>query len=106
MLSPQDVLELAFSIVYDVEEYCLNFIAPTRYEVRSKGPLGRHTAARRPCQGTAGGEGSHVCPPAHLPGLPWGGTHGQGRGGLSSCPGLVPEMPVLCFPSSASGRMD
>ncbi|KFW60944.1 Engulfment and cell motility protein 3, partial [Pygoscelis adeliae] len=32
VLSPQDVLELAFSIVYDVEEYCLNFIAPTRYE--------------------------------------------------------------------------
>uniref|UniRef100_A0A663MPD1 Engulfment and cell motility 3 n=1 Tax=Athene cunicularia TaxID=194338 RepID=A0A663MPD1_ATHCN len=28
----KDVLELAFSIVYDVEEYCLNFIAPTRYE--------------------------------------------------------------------------
>uniref|UniRef100_A0A8C3MRZ4 Uncharacterized protein n=1 Tax=Geospiza parvula TaxID=87175 RepID=A0A8C3MRZ4_GEOPR len=28
----KDVLELAFSIVHDVEEYCLNFIAPTRYE--------------------------------------------------------------------------
>uniref|UniRef100_A0A803XWM5 Engulfment and cell motility 3 n=1 Tax=Meleagris gallopavo TaxID=9103 RepID=A0A803XWM5_MELGA len=28
----KDVLELAFSIVYDVEEYCLNFVAPTRYE--------------------------------------------------------------------------
>ncbi|NXX49027.1 ELMO3 protein, partial [Tricholaema leucomelas] len=28
----KDVLELAFSIVYDVEEYCLHFIAPTRYE--------------------------------------------------------------------------
>ncbi|XP_063190111.1 engulfment and cell motility protein 3 isoform X4 [Chroicocephalus ridibundus] len=28
----KDVLELAFSIVYDMEEYCLNFIAPTRYE--------------------------------------------------------------------------
>ncbi|XP_019330547.1 PREDICTED: engulfment and cell motility protein 3 isoform X2 [Aptenodytes forsteri] len=28
----KDVLELAFSVVYDVEEYCLNFIAPTRYE--------------------------------------------------------------------------
>ncbi|OWK61741.1 Engulfment and cell motility protein 3 [Lonchura striata] len=32
VLSLQDVLELAFSIVHDVEEYCLNFIAPTRYE--------------------------------------------------------------------------
>uniref|UniRef100_A0A8C5X4W7 Engulfment and cell motility 3 n=1 Tax=Malurus cyaneus samueli TaxID=2593467 RepID=A0A8C5X4W7_9PASS len=38
----KDVLELAFSIVHDVEEYCLNFIAPNRYEVSSKGPLGRH----------------------------------------------------------------
>ncbi|XP_068882742.1 engulfment and cell motility protein 3 isoform X3 [Aphelocoma coerulescens] len=28
----KDVLELAFSIVHDMEEYCLNFIAPTRYE--------------------------------------------------------------------------
>ncbi|XP_005526330.1 PREDICTED: engulfment and cell motility protein 3 isoform X2 [Pseudopodoces humilis] len=28
----KDVLELAFSIVHDVEECCLNFIAPTRYE--------------------------------------------------------------------------
>ncbi|XP_009892783.1 PREDICTED: engulfment and cell motility protein 3 [Charadrius vociferus] len=28
----KDVLELAFSIVYDMEEYCLNFVAPTRYE--------------------------------------------------------------------------
>ncbi|XP_064016741.1 engulfment and cell motility protein 3 isoform X3 [Pogoniulus pusillus] len=28
----KDVLELTFSIVYDVEEYCLHFIAPTRYE--------------------------------------------------------------------------
>ncbi|KAF2982804.1 hypothetical protein EK904_010862 [Melospiza melodia maxima] len=28
----KDVLELAFSIVHDVEEYCLNFVAPTRYE--------------------------------------------------------------------------
>uniref|UniRef100_A0A8B9I2W1 Engulfment and cell motility 3 n=1 Tax=Anser brachyrhynchus TaxID=132585 RepID=A0A8B9I2W1_9AVES len=28
----KDVLELAFSIVYDVEEYRLNFVAPTRYE--------------------------------------------------------------------------
>ncbi|XP_051485309.1 engulfment and cell motility protein 3 isoform X2 [Apus apus] len=28
----KDVLELAFSVVYDVEEYSLNFIAPTRYE--------------------------------------------------------------------------
>ncbi|NXP74290.1 ELMO3 protein, partial [Ramphastos sulfuratus] len=28
----KDVLELAFSIVYDVEEYCLHFIAPSRYE--------------------------------------------------------------------------
>ncbi|XP_071670361.1 engulfment and cell motility protein 3 isoform X1 [Patagioenas fasciata] len=28
----KDVLELAFSLVYDVEEYCLNFVAPTRYE--------------------------------------------------------------------------
>ncbi|NXN10749.1 ELMO3 protein, partial [Indicator maculatus] len=28
----KDVLELAFSIVYDVEEYCLHFIAPNRYE--------------------------------------------------------------------------
>uniref|UniRef100_A0A8C3KU27 PH domain-containing protein n=1 Tax=Calidris pygmaea TaxID=425635 RepID=A0A8C3KU27_9CHAR len=28
----KDVLELAFSIVYDMEEYCLNFIAPNRYE--------------------------------------------------------------------------
>ncbi|NXA73325.1 ELMO3 protein, partial [Thryothorus ludovicianus] len=28
----KDVLELAFSIVHDVEEYCLNFIAPNRYE--------------------------------------------------------------------------
>ncbi|XP_053934979.1 engulfment and cell motility protein 3 isoform X2 [Cuculus canorus] len=28
----KDVLELAFSVVYDVEEYCLNFVAPTRYE--------------------------------------------------------------------------
>ncbi|XP_027637575.2 engulfment and cell motility protein 3 isoform X2 [Falco cherrug] len=28
----KDVLELAFSIVYDVEEYCLSFVAPTRYE--------------------------------------------------------------------------
>lgn len=42
MLSLQDVLELAFSIVHDMEEYCLNFIAPTRYEVSSKGLLGRH----------------------------------------------------------------
>lgn len=33
VLSLQDVLELAFSLVYDVEEYCLNFVAPTRYEV-------------------------------------------------------------------------
>lgn len=49
MLSPQDVLELAFSIVYDVEEYCLNFVAPTRYEVSSKGPPGRHAAASCPC---------------------------------------------------------
>ncbi|KAK2530013.1 Elmo3 [Columba guinea] len=32
VLSLQDVLELAFSLVYDVEEYCLNFVAPTRYE--------------------------------------------------------------------------
>ncbi|KAM6353090.1 engulfment and cell motility protein 3 isoform 2-T2 [Alca torda] len=32
VLSLQDVLELAFSIMYDMEEYCLNFIAPTRYE--------------------------------------------------------------------------
>lgn len=31
--SLQDVLDLAFSIVYDVEEYYLNFVAPTRYEV-------------------------------------------------------------------------
>ncbi|KAM9289285.1 engulfment and cell motility protein 3 isoform 1-T1 [Morus bassanus] len=29
----KDILELAFSIVYDMEEYCLNFIAPSRYEV-------------------------------------------------------------------------
>lgn len=36
-LSSQDVLELAFSVVYDVEEYCLNFVAPTRYEVSPKG---------------------------------------------------------------------
>ncbi|XP_014457523.1 engulfment and cell motility protein 3 isoform X1 [Alligator mississippiensis] len=28
----KDVLDLAFSIVYDVEEYYLNFVAPTRYE--------------------------------------------------------------------------
>ncbi|XP_065272603.1 engulfment and cell motility protein 3 [Emys orbicularis] len=28
----KDVLDLAFSISYDVEEYYLNFIAPTRYE--------------------------------------------------------------------------
>ncbi|XP_066183733.1 engulfment and cell motility protein 3 isoform X2 [Sylvia atricapilla] len=28
----KDVLELAFSIVHDMEEYCLNFVAPTRYE--------------------------------------------------------------------------
>ncbi|XP_029464614.1 engulfment and cell motility protein 3 isoform X3 [Rhinatrema bivittatum] len=28
----KDVLELAFTITYDMEEYCLNFIAPTRYE--------------------------------------------------------------------------
>nr|XP_033796655.1 engulfment and cell motility protein 3 isoform X1 [Geotrypetes seraphini]XP_033796656.1 engulfment and cell motility protein 3 isoform X1 [Geotrypetes seraphini] len=28
----KDVLELAFTITYDLEEYCLNFIAPTRYE--------------------------------------------------------------------------
>jgi len=39
VLSPQDVLELAFSIVYDMEEYCLNFVAPTRYEVSSQGLL-------------------------------------------------------------------
>ncbi|CAN8186932.1 unnamed protein product [Coccothraustes coccothraustes] len=32
----KDVLELAFSIVHDVEEYCLNFIAPTRYEPKGK----------------------------------------------------------------------
>ncbi|XP_078524541.1 engulfment and cell motility protein 3 isoform X1 [Lissotriton helveticus] len=28
----KDVLEMAFSICYDVEDYYLNFIAPTRYE--------------------------------------------------------------------------
>ncbi|XP_069509971.1 engulfment and cell motility protein 3 isoform X1 [Ambystoma mexicanum] len=28
----KEVLELAFSVCYDVEEYYLNFIAPTRYE--------------------------------------------------------------------------
>ncbi|XP_074864988.1 engulfment and cell motility protein 3 isoform X2 [Carettochelys insculpta] len=28
----KDVLDLAFSISYDAEEYCLNFIAPTRHE--------------------------------------------------------------------------
>ncbi|XP_035192482.1 engulfment and cell motility protein 3 isoform X2 [Oxyura jamaicensis] len=44
----KDVLELAFSIVYDVEEYCLNFIAPTRYEVSSRG----HGMAS-PCQGSS-----------------------------------------------------
>uniref|UniRef100_A0A803YAT0 Engulfment and cell motility 3 n=1 Tax=Meleagris gallopavo TaxID=9103 RepID=A0A803YAT0_MELGA len=42
----KDVLELAFSIVYDVEEYCLNFVAPTRYEVSSRG-----YRRARPCQG-------------------------------------------------------
>lgn len=45
MLFPQDVLELAFSIVYDMEEYCLNFVAPTRYEVSS----GDHRRGRESC---------------------------------------------------------
>lgn len=78
MLSLQDVLELAFSIVYDMEEYCLNFIAPTRYEVSSNGPLGRHTVARCPCQGTAGGEGNCMRDPR---------VGATGRD--SRCPGLV-----------------
>lgn len=30
--SNKEVLDLAFTIVYDVEEYQLNFVAPTRYE--------------------------------------------------------------------------
>lgn len=29
----QEVLDLAFSIIYDVEEYSLNFIAPSRTDV-------------------------------------------------------------------------
>lgn len=29
----QEVLDLAFSITYDVEEYSLNFIAPSRTDV-------------------------------------------------------------------------
>lgn len=29
----QEVLDLAFSITYDVEEYSLNFIAPSRSDV-------------------------------------------------------------------------
>ncbi|KFZ64763.1 Engulfment and cell motility protein 3, partial [Antrostomus carolinensis] len=49
----KDVLELAFSIVYDVEEYCLNFIAPTRYEVSSKGTLQLDVLAQ--------GTGGHLC---------------------------------------------
>lgn len=32
-LSLQEVLDLAFSITYDVEEYSLNFIAPSRTDV-------------------------------------------------------------------------
>lgn len=48
VLSLQDVLELAFSIVHDVEEYCLNFIAPTRYEVSSRGLLGWCTVPKMP----------------------------------------------------------
>ena len=32
--------------MYDVEEYCLNFVAPTRYEVSSMG-----CRRARPCQG-------------------------------------------------------
>lgn len=98
MLSLQDVLELAFSIVHDVEEYCLNFIAPTRYEVSSGGLLGWCTVPKVPLRGDSS-QGSELC-------VSLGGWKPQqGRDGLSGCRGLVPEMHMLCFPSSASGRM-
>lgn len=58
MLSLQDVLELAFSIVHDVEEYCLNFVAPTRYEVS----WGGTQCPRCLCHGTAVRGVSCVCP--------------------------------------------
>lgn len=98
MLSLQDVLELAFSIVHDVEEYCLNFVAPTRYEVSSRGLQGWHTVPEMSLPGDSS-QGSELC-------VSLGGWKPQqGRDELSGCPGLVPEMPMLCFPSSASGRM-
>lgn len=34
----QEVLDLAFSITYDVEEYSLNFIAPSRTDVSLQKP--------------------------------------------------------------------
>lgn len=64
----QDVLELAFSIVYDMEEYCLNFVAPTRYEVSSMGPLQPVVPAR----GQQGRKGS-----ARV--WPWDGSHRRGE---------------------------
>lgn len=42
-----------------------------------------------------------VSPLVHLPRLPWGGSHRAERGGLSSCPGLVPDahalLPQFCL---------
>lgn len=46
----QEVLDLAFSITYDVEEYSLNFIAPSRTDVSLQKP--KKPTKTRPQAGT------------------------------------------------------
>lgn len=107
MLSLQDVLELAFSIVHDVEEYCLNFVAPTRYEVSSRGLQGWHTVPEMSLPGDSS-QGSELCVSL--------GVGGHSRGEMSSlaaqgwcqrCPcSASPVLPLDGWAECASGQGD